>query len=166
MDVFFILFCHGVEKNRFTTHSNGLEGLQQSHGWWPSPPSMVFYKICHSSGLLLPPYWNALLTQRILDIFCCVKWWKSSYYSLQWARWVAVVPWAIPYQPSMVCHNKSRSEITCPQRYVVFFFFNICKMLAYFNHQSKVIDFVKTHWATIGHHPWACWSPSSPLEWV
>ena len=29
---FSILLCHGVEKNRFTTHSNGLEGLQQSHG--------------------------------------------------------------------------------------------------------------------------------------
>ena len=28
------------------------------------------------------------------------------------------------------------------------------------------IDFVTTHWATIGHHPWDCWSPSSPLGWV
>ena len=40
---FSILFCHGVEKNRFTTHSNGLEGLQQSHGWWPILRSMGFF---------------------------------------------------------------------------------------------------------------------------
>jgi len=112
LDVFLILFCHGVEKNRFTTHSNGLEGLQKSHGWWPSPPSMVFYKICHSSGLLLPPYWNALLTQRILDIFCCVKWRKSFWYPFQWARWVSTVPWVMTYQPSMGCHKISRPEMT------------------------------------------------------
>ena len=44
------------------------------------PCSMGFYKIYRSSVLLLQPYWNALLTQRILDIFCCVKWRKSFWY--------------------------------------------------------------------------------------
>ena len=89
-----------------------LEGLQQSHGWWPILCSMGFYKIYRSSVLLLQPYWNALLTQRILDIFCCVKWRKSFWYPFQWARWVSTVPWVMPYQPSMSCHNKSRPEMT------------------------------------------------------
>ena len=76
------------------------------------PRPMGFYKIYRSSVLLLQPYWNALLTQHILDIFCCVKWRKSFWYPFQWARWVSTVPWVMSYQPSMSCHNKSRPEIT------------------------------------------------------
>ena len=36
---------------------------------------------------------------------------KIVYYSLQWAGGTPTVPWAIPYQPSMVSHKYSRSEM-------------------------------------------------------
>ena len=36
---------------------------------------------------------------------------KIVYYSLQWAGGTPTVPWAILYQPSMVCHKYSRSEM-------------------------------------------------------
>ena len=71
-----------------------------------------------------------------------------------------------PMGDSLSTINGFLQNLSLVHNVMCFFFFLICKTLAYFNHQSKVIDFVKTHWATIGHHPWACWSPSSPLEWV
>ena len=36
---------------------------------------------------------------------------KIVYYSLQWAGGTPTVLWAISYQPSMVCHKYSRSEM-------------------------------------------------------
>ena len=140
-----------------------LEGLQQSHGWWPILCSMGFYKIYRSSVLLLQPYWNALLTQHILDIFCCVKWWKSFWYSFQWARWVSTVPWVMSYQPSMGCHKINRPEMTYWTAGNVV----ATKLYAHAEESYPHEWWVeKTDWARISHHPWDCWSPSSPLEWV
>ena len=145
MDVFSILFCHGVEQNRFTTHSNGLGGLQQAHGWWPMVAQWVFTK---SITLL---WWlkHANVSTLRFDIFCRGSCRKSFYYPVQWARWIATVPWVIVYPPSMGFYKIYHLSTTL---YV--FFFLICKTLACFNHHSKVIHFVKIHW-------W--WSVLSPM---
>ena len=91
---------------------------------------------------------------------------KIVYYSLQWAGGTPTVPWAIPYQPSMVCHKYSRSEMHLlnETRFHAYWKKNLSS--ARRREDQMMTNFVKHLWWLIGHYPWDCWSPSSPLEWV
>ena len=103
-------------------------------------------------------------TKTLLGVFE-VK--KIVYYSsLQWAGGTPTVPWAIPYQPSMVCHKYSRSEMHLlnETRFHAYWKKNLSS--ARRREDQMMTNFVKHHWWLKGHHPWDCWSPSSPLEWV
>ena len=92
-------------RKSFTTHFNGLEGLQQSHGRYP---------INHQ--------W---FVTNIVDQKC--TYWTKRVFT--------------PYWKKNLSSARRRED-------------------------QMMTNFVKHHWWLIGHHPWDCWSPSSPLEWV
>ena len=106
-DVFwkFYILCLWSEKNRFTTHFNGLEGLQQSHGQYPTNHQWFVTNIVDQKCT----YW----TKRVFT----------------------------PYWKKNLSSARRRED-------------------------QMMTNFVKHHWWLIGHHPWDCWSPSNPLEWV
>ena len=63
---FSILFCHGVEKKSFYYPFQRAGGTPTVPWVMAYQPSMAFYKIYHSSVLLLPPILGAL-TRFFLD---------------------------------------------------------------------------------------------------
>ena len=92
-------------RKSFTTHFNGLEGLQQSHGQYPTNHQWFVTNIVDQKCT----YW----TKRVFT----------------------------PYWKKNLSSARRRED-------------------------QMMTNFVKHHWWLIGHHPWDCWSPSSPLEWV